>query len=137
LTHAQRGFTDTFSDSTMQLAGRNPNQPPFIIWSTKSPGTYALSETDGVLKINYKKQKGFGAYDHFVFKPPFPVNVSHNPRIQLKIKSSVSTDLTLRPFYSLKPPTYEGLSKPVPGDGEWHTLTFDLYDYLYDRFSVQ
>ena len=134
---AQRGFVDHFSDSTLQLPGRNANQPPFIIWSTASPATYGLAETDGVLKIDYQKQQGTGAFDHFTLTPPFPVNVAGNPHIQLKIKSSIPITLNLRPVYSWKPPTYEELSVEITGDNEWHTLTFGLYDYLYDRFSVQ
>ncbi len=134
---AQRGFTDHFSDNSMQLPPRNPNASPFVIWSTVSPATYTLVEADGVLKIKYSRIPGTGAFDHFDLTPPFPVNVSRNPHIQLKIRSSVPASLTLRPYYTFKPPTYEELNESIPGDGEWHTVTFKLYDYLYERFGLQ
>lgn len=134
-----RGFTDRFEDGTFELArrGRNRNAPPFIIWSTLSPMTYGLEETDGVLRIHYSRIQGVGAFDRFTLRPPFPVNVNTNPHIQVKIKSPVATTLTIQPVYSQKPPTYEEISREIPGDNQWHTYTFKLYNYLYERFSVQ
>jgi len=134
-----RGFTDNFEDGTFELArrGRNQNAPPFIIWSTLSPSTYGMSESDGILRINYSRIKGVGAFDRFTLTPPFPVNVNRNPHIQLKLKSPKAITLTLQPVYSMKPPTYEEISMEIPGDNLWHTYTFTLYDYLYERFAVQ
>ena len=134
-----RGFTDRFEDGTFELArrGRNRNAPPFVIWSTQSPGTYGLEETDGVLRIHYSRIQGAGAFDRFTMTPPFPVDVNRNPHIQVKIKSPVTATLTLQSIYSMKPPTYEEISSEIPGDDQWHTYTFKLYDYLYTRFGVQ
>lgn len=133
----QGGFTDAFEDSSMQLPGRFRNAPPYMIWSTLSPLTYTLTEAGGVLRIEYSKVGGTGAFDSFTLRPPFSVNVSRNPHIQMRMKSSLSTRLTLRLTYSQKPPTYEEVRQEIPGDNQWHTYTFKLYDYLYERFGVQ
>ena len=134
-----RGFTDRFEDGTFELArrGRNRNAPPYIIWNTCSPGTYHMEEIDGLLRIGYSRLEGIGAFDRFTMTPPFPVDVKQNPHIQVKIKSPIAFNLTLQPVYSMKPPTYEEITKEIPGDNQWHTYTFKLYDYLYERFSVQ
>lgn len=139
LNAQSRGFTDRFEDGTFELAarGRNRNAPPFIIWNTHSPQSYRLEESEGVLKIGFSRVLGTGAYDHFTMTPPFPVDVKSNPHIQLKIKSPISFTLFLQPVYSMRPPTHEEIRQDIPGDGEWHTYTFHLYDYLYERFSVQ
>jgi hypothetical protein len=135
----QAQFTDNFEDGSLELKNpsRNPRALPFTIWSTKSPGTYDLKETEGVLKVDYKKLKGTGAFDHFTLRPPNPSNVSYNPHFQLKIKSDKDIKLTIRPVYSFQPPTYEELHHEVKGNNEWQTHTFKLYDYLYTKHSVQ
>lgn len=45
--------------------------------------------------------------------------------------------LSLRPYYSFNPPTYEELGQDIAGDGKWHTYTFRRYDHLMKRFSIQ
>jgi hypothetical protein len=134
-----RGFTDRFDDDALTLprGSREPNPAPHVVWSTLSPGTYRLIEADGVLKIEYSKVKGTGTFDCFTLTPPYPVTANGNPHIQLKIKTPVDIRLSLRPYYSFKPPTYEELGEDIPGDGRWHTYTFRLYDYLVKRCGIQ
>ena len=134
-----RGFVDTFDDNELTLPrrGRNANASTHVVWSTLSPGTYRLTESDGVLNIGITKHGGQAVLDCITLSPPYPVNVTGNPHIQLKIKSTTDLRLSLRPYYTYKPPTYEELGKDIPGDGKWHTYTFRLYDYLLKRFSIQ
>ncbi|NND34438.1 MAG: DUF5060 domain-containing protein, partial [Saprospiraceae bacterium] len=134
---SQRGFVDDFDDGSLTIPARNAGESPTVIWSTLSPRTYGLSESNGVLEIDYQKIGGTGAFDCFTLTPPYSVNVSGNPHLQLRLRSSINTVLTIRSVYSLKPPTYEEKSLQISGDLQWHTYTFSLYDYLYDRFAVQ
>jgi hypothetical protein len=136
----RRGYTDDFENGTLEFSWRSGqnNRPPYLLWRTVTPGTYALSEADGVLKINYLKKEGVGAYDKFTFQPFRPIRVESNPRIQVEVRSGVPARLTVSPTYSLEPPTYEFLEKEIPGDGEWHTYTYDLTrTYYTDYGSVE
>jgi hypothetical protein len=123
-----RGFTDDFENGTLEYSGRSrqTNRPPVKIWSTVTPGTYGLSEADGVLNIVYSRQEGVGAYDRFTFKPFRGINVESNPRIRVSLRSDVDTRLTVSPVYSLEPATCEFLEAEIPGDDSWHTYTFEL-----------
>lgn len=126
---AQRnGYTDDFENGTLEFAFRNNqgNRPPFVIWGTETKGAYNLAESGGVLKIDYLRRDGFGAFDHFTFRPFRAINVENNPRIQLEIKSDITFKLTVSPTYSVEPPTFEYLEKEIQGDNQWHTYTFDL-----------
>jgi hypothetical protein len=124
----RRGFTDEFENGTLEFTNRSGqgNRPPVKIWGTLTPGTYGLSEADGVLKIDYSKKEGVGVYDRFTFKPFRGIDVNPNPRIQVQVRSEVETKLTVSPNYSLEPPTYEFLETEIPGDNSWHTYTFEL-----------
>lgn len=133
----RRGFIDDFENGTLQFNRRSgqTDRPPFIIWGTVTPGTYGLSEAGGVLRIDYSKQQGAGAFDRFTFRPFRAIDVTSNPRIQLQVRSDVETRLTLSPTYSLEPPTYEFIEKAVPGDQRWHTFTFDLTRSYYSKYG--
>jgi hypothetical protein len=124
----QAGFTDDFENGTLEFVYRRTqaNRPPYKIWRTVTPGTYALSEADGVLKIDYSRREGSGAFDRFTFRPFRAIDVQSNPRIQVEVRSDVETKLTVSPTYSMEPPTFEFLEKEIPGDHSWHTYTFDL-----------
>lgn len=132
------GYTDDFEDGSLEFRWRRSgqsNRPPYLLWRTVTPGTYDLLEADGVLNINYSKKEGVSAYDKFSFKPFRAINVESNPRIQVQVRSGVETTLTISPTYSLEPPTYEFLEKPIPGDNTWHTYTFDLTPSYYRKFG--
>jgi hypothetical protein len=134
------GFTDDFENGTLEFSFRNSqgNRPPFVVWGTETKGAYGLSEADGVLKIDYSRLEGHGAFDHFTFHPFRAISVSENPRIQLEIKSDIAIELTASPTYSVEPPTVEYLDKEIPGDNMWHTYTFELTKgYWLKNNSVQ
>ena len=95
----QNGFSDDFEDGSFEFSSpdsRRP-RPPVTIWSTVTPGTYGLTEQNGVLHIDYSRTAGVGAFDRFTFTPPGNIDVSDNPRIRVSVKSSVTTVLTIEP----------------------------------------
>ncbi len=138
---AQRvGYSDNFENGSLEFTFRNNqgNRPPFIIWGTETPGTYDMTESNGVLKIEYSKTDGIGAFDRFTFHPFRAIGVTGNPRIQLRLKSDIDVILTASPTYSIEPPTFEFLQKKIPGDNSWHTYTFELTKDFYSASnSVQ
>lgn len=126
---AQRiGYTDDFENGTVEFAFRNNqgNRPPFTIWGTETKGAYVLTETGGVLKTDFSRVDGHGAFDHFTFHPFRAINVENNPRIQLEIKSDIAVKFTVSPTYSIEPPTVEYLEQEIPGDNQWHKYIFEL-----------
>ncbi len=140
ISTAQRfvGFTDRFDNGTLEFSFRNNqgNRPPFVIWETGTPKSYDLKEADNVLKINYKRPDGVGAFDHFTFHPFRAMDVEDNPRIQIDVKSDVAFKLTASPTYSEEPPTVEFLEKEIPGDNKWHTCIFNLTPQYYSGKDV-
>ena len=132
------GYTDNFDDGSMEFTYRNNqgNRPPFKIWKTTTPGTCNLIEKDSVMNIQYSRTAGIGAFDHFTFTPFRAINVTSNPHIQVQLKSTVETRLTVSPAYSLEPPTFEYLEQKIAGDNNWHTYTFDLSRPYYSKFNT-
>ncbi|MFC2089599.1 DUF5060 domain-containing protein, partial [Bacteroidota bacterium] len=124
-------------DGTLEFVWRrgNTNRPPYKIWHTVTPGTYGLTENNGVLNIAYSRNDGVGAYDKLTFSPVWPLRIESNPRIQVRMRSELATRLTVSPTYSLEPPTYEFLELDIPGDNEWHTYTFELTPEYYRPFE--
>ncbi|MGW8315036.1 MAG: DUF5060 domain-containing protein [Bacteroidales bacterium] len=133
-----RGYVDDFEDGSLAFTwrSRQSERPPYLLWRTVTPRTYGLSESEGVLLIDYVREKDVGAFDKFTFKPFRPVSVESNPRIQIRVRSDIHTHLTVSPTYSLEPPTVEYLEKEVPGDNSWHTYTFDLTKDYYRSFGA-
>jgi hypothetical protein len=133
----RRGFIDDFEDGTLEFTWRRGqnNRPPVLLWGTVTPVTYGLSEADGVLKIDYSRNEGVGAFDKFTFNPLRAIDVNSNPRIQVQVRSEVGTKLCVSPTYSLEPPTFEFIEKEIPGDNEWRTYTFDLTPSYYRTYG--
>ena len=129
------GFTDDFENGKLEFSFRNNqgNRPPFIIWGTETKGTYSLTEADGVLKINFSRKEGYGAFDRFTFHPFRAIGVTENPRIQMELKSDVAIKFTVSPTYSVEPFTFEYIEKEIPGDNQWYKYTFDLTHAYYSK----
>jgi hypothetical protein len=132
------GFTDDFENGTLEMPvrGSQANRAPVKIWSTVTPTTYGLVESGGVLNIVYARIAGTGAFDHITYTATRAIDVTANPRIQVMLKSSVTTKVTVSPTYSLEPPTFEYLEKEVPGDNQWHTYNFDLTPKYYTGHNI-
>ena len=65
-------FADTFDDNELTLPrrGRNANASPHVVWSTLSPGTCRLTESDVVLHVGITKQEGSAVLDCVTLAPP-------------------------------------------------------------------
>ena len=134
----RRGYTDDFENGTLELNWRSGqgDRSPYLLWRTATPGTYGLSETGGVLKIDYARSEGTGAFDKFTFHPFRAVRMVLNPRIQLEVKADVDVRFTVSPVYSLDPSTCEFLEKVIPGDNNWHTCIFELTDSYVRQYET-
>jgi hypothetical protein len=117
------GFVDTFSDGSLDTLW---NGESHTLWSTDYPDTYSLSEANGVLSVAYTRSGSSGDGDNFRFTPPEEVDISDNPRISLRVKSSVNTTLTLHaaflPFFGFQ----EYFDVSIPGDNEWRNYVFQV-----------
>lgn len=115
------GFIDDFEDASIDTLW---NGQAHTLWNNISPGTYSLTEQNGVLEIGYTRDSNSGANDHIRFIPPEGIDISDNPRASVRIKSSVNTTFT---FYLAFLPQFgflESFSVSVPGDNEWHVYSF-------------
>jgi hypothetical protein len=98
-------------------------------WRADHPRTFGLSESDGVLNINYTRTDSSEMWDNFNLTPIGKVDASDYPYITVDIKSTVSTQVTFKPIYAFSPDTSDWLQKNVPGDSTWRTYTFNLSGY--------
>jgi mannan endo-1,4-beta-mannosidase len=85
--------------------------------------TFTLSATDGTLCIAYHRTAASWEWDNFNLMLP-NIDVGSNPQLQLRAKSTVMTQLILKPFYANG--TNDWLPQDLPGDDSWHTYTFEL-----------
>jgi hypothetical protein len=111
------GLTDDFNDN--QLTG----------WevSEEHQRTFELAEEDSVLKIAYHRTESSWEWDNFNFTPPAPLLVSANPAIFLRVRSDVSTQLTIKPVYTSG--NNDWLQADIPDDNAWHTVAFLLENH--------
>jgi len=92
-------------------------------WKADHPQTFNLSEGDGVLTITYTRTASSWEWDNFNFTPPALLDLSAKPVIRLKVRSTISTTLTLKPIYQTGD---DWLPKSIPGTNAWQTYTFTL-----------
>jgi hypothetical protein len=89
--------------------------------------TYELEARDSALVIHYHRTTSSWEWHNFHFIPPESVRVSGAPKISLRVRSDIDTELTLKPIYS------NGLSDwlpvNVPGDDGWRLYEFRLANY--------
>lgn len=105
------GFKEDFNDNI--LTG----------WEAPNSGTFALTETNGTLRIGYNRTAASTEWDNFNFTPPL-VDVGAAPYITLKVRSSVACELVFKPIYSDGNDNW--LPQQLPGDNTWHDYTFTL-----------
>ncbi len=111
------GFTENFNDNT--LTG----------WHVGSDHlrTFELTESDGVLKINYHRVATSWEWDNFNFTPPQTIDPGSNPKISLRVKSNVATQLTLKPIYANQKDDW--LQLDLPADNQWRLYDFTLVNH--------
>lgn len=105
------GYLETFDDN--DLDG----------WTMQNPHTFFLTIVDSALQITYLRDSDSELWDQFNFTPPL-VDVSDKPYISLRVKSDVSTELTLKPIYENGNDGW--LQTLLVADNLWHTVTFEL-----------
>jgi len=105
------GFTDDFENGILDG------------WVVDHPTTYGLSEAGGVLTIDYHRTASSWEWDQFNFTPPAYIDASANPVIRLKVKSTVTTVLTLKPIYEVGD---DWLQRNIPGTDTWQSYTFNM-----------
>lgn len=93
-------------------------------WKADHERTFQLSSESGSLKINYTRTASSDIWDNFNFTPSVTVNLSNNKVISVRVKSSVSTQLTFKPIYEDN--TNDWLQANLLGDNSWKTVTFKV-----------
>jgi len=92
-------------------------------WEQPHPATFHLTEVNGALRIDYNRMPTTWEWDNFNYSPP-ATNINATPRISLRAKSNVLTELTLKPIYT------DGrngwVQANLPADNLWHTYVFEL-----------
>ncbi len=106
------GYKDDFNDGL--LSG----------WEMPHPATFSLSESDGVLRIDYTRTASSWEWDNFNFIPAHIIDLAGRPVISLKIKSSVAAELTLKPIF--EDGGSDWLQAELPSDNEWHQIVLNL-----------
>ncbi len=109
------GFIDDFDDNT--LTG-------WALPGDQTAGTFALTESDSVLRIDYNRNEQSWEWDTFYFTPPTIIDATHNPYITVRAKSNVATVLTFKPIYENGESDWRHVT--LPADGIWYTCKFEL-----------
>lgn len=90
-------------------------------WVSDHPRTYQLSVEDQLLKINYTRTTTSDQWDNFNFTPASTINNSTGKTVTVRARSSVQTAFTVKSIYQSGD---DFLTVSLPGDNEWHTLSF-------------
>lgn len=85
--------------------------------------TFKLSADSATLKITYNRSSGSTAWDNFHFVPPATIDMSSNPLITIKIKSTVGSVIAIKPVYLDN--TSDWLQNGLTGDNKWKTYQFN------------
>jgi len=109
------GFLEDFNDNI--LTG-------WEVPSDQLAGTFALTETDSVLRIDYNRNNQSYEWDNFNFTPPNNVDATNKPYITLRVRSNIGTVLTFKPIYQNG--GNDWLQVDLPPDNDWHNYKFEL-----------
>ena len=118
-------FSSGFTQSTGLLENFNDNTlTGWEVPADQTAGTFALTEADSILRIDYNRIETSYEWDNFNFTPPTIIDATNNPFITVRVKSNVGTDLTLKPIYENG--EHDWLQANLPSDDVWHTYKFEL-----------
>ena len=119
------GFTDDFEDGSLDTLW---NDSLMTLWhSDWYPDIFNLTESEGVLEVAYDRKSTDSDWPAFYFTPPEVINVAHNPKIVIEIKSDITINFAIKPVYTNGKDNYQ--STTVPGSNTWQTYTFTLSNY--------
>lgn len=123
-SHAQiTSFFDDFEDNSVDTLWEGETH---TLWTTSFASTYEISETSGVLNIDYTRSNDTGANDNFRFIPPEGIDISENPRFGFMIKSNVSTELTVRASFFPQFGYLQNFTVSIIGDNQWKYYGFQV-----------
>jgi mannan endo-1,4-beta-mannosidase len=90
----------------------------------QTAGTFALTEADSILRIDYNRNSQSYEWDNFNFTPPAIISANNTPKISVRVKSGINTMLTFKPIYQSG--SNDWLQVSLPADDSWHNYKFDL-----------
>ncbi len=90
----------------------------------QTAGTFALTEADSVLRIDYNRTAQSYEWDNFNYTPPSIIDATNNPYITVRAKSDVGTALTFKPIYENG--DHDWVQVTLLSDEVWHTYKFEL-----------
>lgn len=135
------GFHDDFEDGSPDTLWNGTTK---TLWWTNAEGTYGLDESNGVLNVDYNRSSSSTENDFIRFTSPENLDVSENPTIRLKIRSSVYTTITLRAVFGFLGGINQDFTLNVSGNNTWedYLVEFDSgliqneqLNYLYFYFD--
>jgi len=86
--------------------------------------TFALTEVDSMLRIDYNRTTQSWEWDNFNFTPSTIIDATGNPYITVRAKSNVGTVLTFKSIYENGGDDW--LQVTLPSDDNWYTYKFEL-----------
>ncbi len=107
---------------------------------TADQNTYKLFAEDKTLRIDYNRDGSSAAtWYNFNYVNSQIIDVTNNPVILIRLKSTVNTTLAIKPTIN---ENVTLISKTVIGDGTWRTIKFEItavaskkYDRIYMYFD--
>jgi len=109
------GLLENFNDNS--LTG-------WAIPGDQTAGTFALTESDSMLRIDYNRNTQSWEWDTFYFTPSMIIDATQNPYITVRAKSSVGTVLTFKPNYENGQSDW--LQVKLSSDNIWYTYKFEM-----------
>jgi len=109
------GLLENFNDNT--LTG-------WEVPADQTAGTFVLTESDSVLRIDYNRNPQSYEWDNFNFTPPTIIDATNNPYITVRAKSNVGTILTFKPIYQNGQSDW--LQVTLPADEIWYSYKFEM-----------
>ena len=109
------GLVEDFNDNTVT---------GWEVPDDQTAGTFTLTETDSVLRIDYNRNVQSYEWDNFNYTPTQIVDATANPYITVRAKSDIRTVLTFKPTYQNG--GNDWLQVTLPADNIWYTYKFEL-----------
>ncbi|NOX89894.1 MAG: T9SS type A sorting domain-containing protein [Calditrichaeota bacterium] len=108
------GYVEDFNDNNLDG------------WEVPSDAkrTFELNPVDSTLQIVYHRVSSSWEWDNFNFTPSQRIDATQTPYITVRVKSDVTTQLTLKPIYDNG--ANDWLQTMLPADNQWHTYSFEL-----------
>lgn len=87
------------------------------------PTIYNLSNDAGALKVVYSRTSGSDQWGNFNYTPAQTINMTNNPVMVFKMKSTVSTTFSFKNVNDNSPSL---IGTAIPGDNSWHIYVVKL-----------